>query len=129
MYKGDVFICSIGDIRYSDYPTYLEVNKELAENRRIAYHQRNKKENIEGTRGYYALNILWRLRIAQPCSCNTESVVHLLHKQEIILHGAKRLLRPRGTCDEGKNSSRAASLPPTQKSTFSLFSIYLWRVT
>jgi len=32
VYKGDVFICSIGDIRYSDYPTYLEVNKELAEN-------------------------------------------------------------------------------------------------
>ena len=59
VYKGDVFICSIGDIRYSDYPTYLEVNKELAENRRMLYHQRHKKDNILNTKGYYALNILW----------------------------------------------------------------------
>ena len=60
VYKGYVFICSKGDIRYSDNPTYLEVNKELAENRRMLYHKRNKKDNnIKGTRGYYALNILW----------------------------------------------------------------------
>jgi hypothetical protein len=45
--------------RYSDYPTYLEVNKELAENRRMLYHQRHKKDNILNTKGYYALNILW----------------------------------------------------------------------
>ena len=59
VFKGDVFICSIGDSRYNDYPTYLEINKELAEKRRMLYHQRHKKENIEGTKGYYALKILW----------------------------------------------------------------------
>ena len=59
VFKGDVFICSIGDSRYNDYPTYLEINKELAEKRRMLYHQRHKKENKEGTKGYYALKILW----------------------------------------------------------------------
>jgi hypothetical protein len=59
VYKGDVFICSIGDIRYFDFPSYLEINKELAENRRMLYHQRHKKDNILNTKGYYALNILW----------------------------------------------------------------------
>ena len=59
VFKGDVFICSIGDSRYKDYPTYLEINKEMADKRRMLYHQRHKKENIEGTKGYYALKILW----------------------------------------------------------------------
>ena len=27
VFKGDVFICSIGDSRYKDYPTYLEIDK------------------------------------------------------------------------------------------------------
>ena len=59
VFKGDVFICSIGDSRYKDYPTYLEINKEMADKRTMLYHQRHKKENIEGTKGYYALKILW----------------------------------------------------------------------
>ena len=59
VYKDDNYICSIGDSRFLDYPTYLEINKELAEKRRALYHQRHNKENIEGTKGYYALNILW----------------------------------------------------------------------
>ena len=59
VFKGDVFICSIGDSRYNDYPTYLEINKELADKRRMLYHLRHKKENIEGTKGYYSLHILW----------------------------------------------------------------------
>ena len=59
VYKDDVYICSIGDSRYNDYPTYLKINKEMAERRRMLYHQRHKKDNIEGTKGYYALNILW----------------------------------------------------------------------
>ena len=59
VYKDDIYICSIGDKRYSDYPTYLLINKELAEKRRMLYHLRHKKDNIEGTKGYYALNILW----------------------------------------------------------------------
>ena len=59
VFKGDVFICSIGDSRYNDYPTYLEINRELADKRRMLYHQRHKKDNIENTKGYYALKILW----------------------------------------------------------------------
>ena len=59
VFKGDVFFCSIGDSRYKDYPIYLEINKEMADTRRMLYHQRHKKENIEGTKGYYALKILW----------------------------------------------------------------------
>ena len=59
IYKDDILICSIGDIRYSDYPTYLEENKEIAERRRMLYHQRHKKDNIINTKGYYALNLLW----------------------------------------------------------------------
>jgi len=59
VYKDDVYLCSIGDIRYQDYPSYLEINKELAEKHRINYHKRHHKENIEGTKGYYALHILW----------------------------------------------------------------------
>ena len=59
VFKDDVFICAIGDIRYKDYPSYLEINKEMAEKRRMLYHQRHKKDNIKNTKGYYALNILW----------------------------------------------------------------------
>ena len=59
VYKDNIFICSIGDIHYSDYPTYLESDKELALERRRLYHLRHKKENIVGTRGYYSLKILW----------------------------------------------------------------------
>ena len=60
VFKNDTFICSIGDISYNDYPTYLNMDKDLAEKRRMLYHQRHKKkDNVEGTKGYYALNILW----------------------------------------------------------------------
>ena len=59
VYKDDVYICSNGDSRYNDYPTYLKINKEMAEHRRILYHQRHKKDNVENTKGYYALKILW----------------------------------------------------------------------
>jgi hypothetical protein len=63
-YKIDVFgsdgkiITSIGDKRYSDYPSYMITNgKEYAEKRRALYHQRHKKDTKE--RGLYALSILW----------------------------------------------------------------------
>ena len=59
VYKDDVYICSIGDINYNDYPSYLLIDKELAEKRRMLYHQRHKKDNIINTKGYYSLNILW----------------------------------------------------------------------
>jgi hypothetical protein len=57
--KGE-YITSIGDKRYKDYVTYVEDNGlEYANKRRDLYHKRHKKDNVEGTRGYYALNILW----------------------------------------------------------------------
>ncbi len=59
IYKDDIFITSIGSISYSDYPTYLELNKKYADERRRLYHLRHKKDNIIGTKGWYALNILW----------------------------------------------------------------------
>lgn len=59
--KQGVFICYIGDPKYSDYPTYLETHgKEYAENRRRLYRLRHHKEaNKIGTRGFFSLHILW----------------------------------------------------------------------
>jgi len=61
VYKNNIFICSIGDIRYNDYPTYLETNKkEYAEERKRLYKLRhNKEKNKTGTAGYYSYYILW----------------------------------------------------------------------
>lgn len=54
------FIVSIGDISYNDYPTYLLVNKELADDRRRLYRIRHKKDmNVKNSAGYYANKILW----------------------------------------------------------------------
>jgi hypothetical protein len=58
--KEYVYICSIGSIKYKDYPTYLKENKILAEERRRLYYIRHKKDaHIKGTPGYYAAKILW----------------------------------------------------------------------
>ena len=59
VYKDGIYICSIGDSRYNDYPSYLEIDKDTAEKRRMLYHQRHSKDNVVGTKGYYALKILW----------------------------------------------------------------------
>lgn len=56
--KGD-YITSIGNIFYSDYPTYLETHdKEYAEKRRKLYHLRHRNDASK-IRGFLALNILW----------------------------------------------------------------------
>ena len=59
VFKDDNFICSIGDSRYKDYPSFLEIDKDLAENKKKLYHLRHHKENIPNTKGWYALKILW----------------------------------------------------------------------
>ena len=59
VFRDGKYICAIGDVKYNDYPTYLEKDKELAEKRRSLYHLRHKKDNVPNTRGHYALNILW----------------------------------------------------------------------
>lgn len=56
--KDGKYIVSIGDIRYLDYPSYINTKgKEYADKRRKLYKIRHK-DNI-GLAGYYASNILW----------------------------------------------------------------------
>ena len=61
VYKNGKYICSIGDSRYYDYPTYMVTKGNIfANERRLLYRIRHDKEkNKIGTAGYYALNILW----------------------------------------------------------------------
>ncbi len=56
--KNNKVISSIGDINYKDYPTYLEENKKIAEERRKLYKIRHKKDLKSGN-GYWANKILW----------------------------------------------------------------------
>ena len=66
-YKIDVFsrdgdyITSIGNRNYKDYMLYAEEDGyEVAERRRELYHKRHAKtSHVEGSRSYYAANILW----------------------------------------------------------------------
>jgi hypothetical protein len=63
--KIDVFlngsnIASIGSIQYKDYPTYLSIDKKLADERRKLYKLRHEKDrNIKNSNGYFADKILW----------------------------------------------------------------------
>jgi hypothetical protein len=60
VYKNQIKIATIGDIKYKDFPTYMKENPEIANQRRILYHKRHAKEKgVVGSPGYYALNILW----------------------------------------------------------------------
>ena len=60
VYKNNKYIDSIGALGMKDYPTYMKENGlEYANKRRKLYHLRHKKDNIIGTNGWYALNILW----------------------------------------------------------------------
>jgi hypothetical protein len=58
--SGD-YITSIGDIMYSDYPTYLqEVGEVFANERRRLYKIRHEKDRkVVGSTGWYADKILW----------------------------------------------------------------------
>jgi hypothetical protein len=58
--KDGIKICSIGDITYKDYPTYLKENKSVAEERRRLYKLRHRKDlSVAGSAGWYADRILW----------------------------------------------------------------------
>ena len=61
VYKDNKYICSIGDINYYDYPTYIQINGiTFANERRKLYKQRhNKDRNIKNSSGYFADKILW----------------------------------------------------------------------
>jgi len=49
-------VASVGAVGYSDYPTYLQKNKVLADKRRELYHMRHKKDSLGE---YLALWLLW----------------------------------------------------------------------
>lgn len=55
------YIVSIGDIRYADYPTYIEMEGEtFANSRRKLYKIRHEKDRKQvGSAGYYADKLLW----------------------------------------------------------------------
>lgn len=59
--NNGIYMLSIGDSRYKDYPTYiLENGKEYADVRRTLYKIRhNKDRKITGSAGFYADKILW----------------------------------------------------------------------
>ena len=55
------FICSVGDIDYGDYSTYLiKAGEHCANERRRLYHIRHRKDgDMIGSKGYYAKYLLW----------------------------------------------------------------------
>ena len=61
VYKDNVKIGSIGDLRYKDYPTYiLERGLTFANIRRVLYHNRHKKDiEIKGSNGWLSSILLW----------------------------------------------------------------------
>jgi hypothetical protein len=60
VYKDGIYITSIGYKGMMDYPSYIETEgKKYADERRRLYHLRHSKDNIKGTKGWYALNLLW----------------------------------------------------------------------
>lgn len=61
VFKNEKKIASIGDIKYSDYPTYLkEDGKAVADERKRLYHLRHQKEsNKIGTPSFFAKKLLW----------------------------------------------------------------------
>lgn len=61
VYRKNVFQCSIGDIRYSDYATYrVSHGVTYANVRRCLYRKRHDADrHYIGTPGYYSSNILW----------------------------------------------------------------------
>ena len=58
VYKDDQYLFSIGDNRYLDYPTLLEIDPVLAEKKKRLYHIRHQKD-LSHLKGFSALYILW----------------------------------------------------------------------
>ncbi len=55
------YICSIGDIKFGDYPTFFkERGADFAERRRELYHRRHIKHKDKiGSKSFYASRLLW----------------------------------------------------------------------
>jgi hypothetical protein len=65
IFKNGQKVADIGAKGYFDYQSYKDLEKEgkvpmgTAEMKRKAYKKRHAKDNVKGTAGFYALNILW----------------------------------------------------------------------
>jgi hypothetical protein len=61
VFKNDVKIASIGDIRFLDFPTYIEEKgKKYADSRRKLYRIRHKNDiNVKNSNGYFSARLLW----------------------------------------------------------------------
>ena len=60
VFRGSKKVASIGDVRYSDYGTFMKTDRTHAKARRKAYHARHKKTAKKvGSPSYYAAKILW----------------------------------------------------------------------
>lgn len=60
VFKDNKKIASIGAKGYLDYPNYLKINKDLANEKRKNYKARHEKDRKKkGTPGFYADKILW----------------------------------------------------------------------
>ena len=61
VYQDNVYIASIGDSRYNDYPNYIIIcNKEYAHKRRNLYINRHKQNaDLKYSKQWLALNLLW----------------------------------------------------------------------
>ena len=61
VYKDNIFLNSIGDIMYNDYPHYCIIyNKEYADKRKLLYHNRHKQNaDVKYSKQWLALNLLW----------------------------------------------------------------------
>ena len=59
VYKNNVLIATVGDIRYMDYPTYIDKEGiQYANERRKLYKNRHRKDLNKGN-GFYANKLLW----------------------------------------------------------------------
>jgi len=60
VFKDNKKVASIGAVGYNDYPTYLKIDKKIAEEHRIKYKARHQKDRTKiGSPGWYADKILW----------------------------------------------------------------------
>jgi len=60
IFKDGEFICSIGDIRYLDFGSYLEYGKDIADKHRKNYYIRHAKDiKRVGSKGWWAAMLLW----------------------------------------------------------------------
>ena len=61
VYTDNIYLTSIGDARYNDYPNYIIIfNKEYADKRRNLYINRHKQNaNVKYSKQWLALNLLW----------------------------------------------------------------------